>query len=70
MSCAENGLAVNKPLRASLYGCPRVEIDYSGFQPYLIYAELGLKLPNDEPYEHSQFNRPEMKSMFLVMINC
>jgi hypothetical protein len=48
---------------------PTVEIDYSSLHPYLIYAELGLKLPND-PYEHSQFSRPEMKSMFLVMINC
>ena len=50
-------------------GVPTIEIDYSGFHPYLIYAERRLKLPND-PYEHSQFSRPEMKSMFLVMINC
>ena len=49
-------------------GVPTVEIDYSSFHPYLLYAELGLRLPSD-PYEHSQFSRPEMKSMFLVMIN-
>ena len=53
----------------SFDGVPTVEIDYSSFHPYLIYAELGLKLPSD-PYEHSQFSRPEMKAMFLVMINC
>jgi hypothetical protein len=48
---------------------PTIEIDYSSFHPYLIYAELGLRLPND-PYEHPDFTRSEMKSMFLVMINC
>lgn len=51
-------------------GVPTIEIDYSSFHPYLIYAELGLKLPISDPYAHSQFSRSEMKSMFLVMINC
>ena len=40
-------------------------MDYSGFHTYLIYAELGLKLPSD-PYEHGQFSRPEIKAIFLL----
>ena len=46
---------------------PTFEKDYSGFYPYLIHAELGLKLLRD-PYEHSQYGRPEIKAIFLLTI--
>jgi len=59
-----------------LNGQPTVEIDFSAMHPYLIYAEAGLNLNalDDsgllvDPYEHEDFSRDQMKSMFLVMIN-
>ena len=60
-----------------LNGEPTVEIDYSAIHPYLLYAERGLESPwtlmdvlFEDPYDHKDFSRAQMKTMFLVMLNC
>lgn len=47
---------------------PTVEVDYSGHHIRMLYANAGLKLP-DDPYDLKEFDRDLQKRAMLILIN-
>jgi hypothetical protein len=60
-----------KCFRAQLLinGEPVAEPDYRGLHAALIYAERGMRLVGDDPYEIDGFERGQSKLAFLIAVN-
>jgi hypothetical protein len=60
-----------KCFRAQLLinGEPVAEPDYRGLHAALIYAERGMRLVGDDPYEIDGFERSQSKLAFLIAVN-